>query len=84
MLGMSVRKCTTIPNADCCQCRRFTIEIKNLEEGLKLAKADARALPGSSGEVQDTQFAFLLNLAHRLDVARSNYARHCKAHFGVN
>ena len=69
----------------CNECARYHLEIQNLQQGLRLAKDEARAaqVQGPREELRD-QFGLMLNLAYRLDEARKKYERHRTAHSILN
>lgn len=64
------------------------LEIRNLQQGLRIVKDRARAggvkEPREQIALPREQFALLLNLAYRLDEARKKYERHRTAHASVN
>ena len=74
-----------LPVEKCLECDRYELEIQNLQQGLQLAKADARAAQNErpKEEMRD-QFALMLGLAYRLDEARKRYTRHRNAHASLN
>jgi hypothetical protein len=65
----------------CLECNRYEREIQNLQQGLRIAKDQAR---GAGDKVPREQFGLMLNLASRLDQARKNYSRHRTAHASLN
>jgi hypothetical protein len=71
---------------NCLECGRYQLEIQNLEQGLQLAKQEARATGNERPmKVETTErFSLMLRLAYRLDEARKNYARHRNAHSVLN
>jgi hypothetical protein len=77
-----------LPVEKCLECDRYELEIRNLQEGLRIVKDRARA-GGDKGPREQIalpreQFALMLNLAYRLDEARKRYQRHRTAHATVN
>lgn len=75
----------------CLECDRYELEIRNLQQGLRIVKDRARAGGGKERTEQTEQialpkeqFALMLNLAYRLDEARKRYERHRTAHATVN
>jgi hypothetical protein len=60
----------------CLECDRYEIEIENLEQGVRFARADAfKAEPPGA-----KNFQLLLQLADRILKCRRNYDRHRMAH----
>jgi hypothetical protein len=70
---------------NCPECHRYDLEIQNLEQGLQMAKSEARTLGAvdQPREERDQEFTFMLSLAHRLDETRKNFMRHRKAHLSL-
>jgi hypothetical protein len=61
----------------CLECDRYELEIENLEQGIKLARADAfKVEPGA----KDKNFELLLQLTDRITNAGNNHKRHRDAH----
>jgi hypothetical protein len=69
----------------CLECDRYQLEIQNLQQGLRLAKDEARVaqIERPKEEMRD-QFTLMLSLAYRLDEARRRYTRHRTAHAILN
>ena len=69
----------------CLECDRYNIEIENLQQGLRLAKDDARAAQDKRPKGQmDQHFELMLRLAYRLDETRQKFSRHRTTHVVVN
>jgi hypothetical protein len=67
----------------CLECDRYELEIKNLELGINLARADV-VKADAPKETKDKNFEVLLLLTNRIATVRSNYDRHRKAHLRAN
>ena len=67
----------------CLECDRYELEIKNLEQGIGIIRAELfkAELPK---ETKDKNFEMLLQLTARIAPARSNFDRHQKAHRRTN
>jgi Zn-finger nucleic acid-binding protein len=68
---------------ECLECRSLELEIKNLEEGLRLGKLEAFTREYSSEE-KDTKLEILIRLTDELENKRREYKQHRKTHFGIN
>jgi hypothetical protein len=68
---------------DCLECRRLELDVKNLEEAVRMGKL--RAFTGNwSLEQKNREFELLLQLTDDLEIKRREYKQHRKTHFAVH
>jgi hypothetical protein len=60
----------------CLECDRYEMEIENLEQGIRFARADVFKVEASEAR----NFQLLLQLADRILKCRRNYDRHRMGH----